>query len=191
MKGIGAGIGLIGLLIGVGLMFYLTFGGGSNPGYVRPALEAKKDTETLVNAVSGRDSDGIPVTDSITFDIEPKGIRVKTVDPQGPLAQKFGLLSGDLITDIGPLSADQFATSVSDAKAYMQAQYARPDSWTVIRGNQRIRLPEQRHVGMNTDSSAAPAEGASPAPEVISQPRTNPRNQARDLADQLQKIGTH
>lgn len=192
MKGVGAGIGLIGLLIGVGLIFYLTFGGGSNPGYVRPALEVKRESETLVNAVSGRDSSGVPVTDSITFDIESKGIRVKTVDPQGALARKFGLLPGDLITEIGPLTVDQFATSVSDAKVHMQAQYARPDSWTVVRGNQRIRLPEQRNVGTTTGSLSAPADGASPEPEAqSSQPRTNPRNQARDLADQLQKIGTH
>lgn len=192
MKGIGAGIGLIGLLMGVGLMFYLSFGGGSNPGYVRPALEAKRDTEQLANAVSGRDAQGAPVTDSITFEVEPKGVRVKTVDPQGALAKQFGLIPGDLITEIGPLAADQFATSHDAARDFMQAQYARPDSWTVVRGTQRIKLPDQRNVGVGT-VTPPPAAPSAPDANVESnpqtnEPRTNPRNQVRDL---MKKIESH
>jgi hypothetical protein len=192
MKGIGAGIGLIGLLMGVGIMFYLSFGGGTNPGTVRPALEAKRETKELVNAVSGRDANSVPVTDSITFTLEPKGVRVKTVDPQGALAKQFGLIPGDLITEIGPLAADQFATSESDAKAFMQAQYARPDAWTVVRGTQRIKLPEQRNVGLESVATP-PAVPTTPETNVESnppanEPRTNPRNQARDL---MKKIESH
>lgn len=190
MKGIGAGIGLIGLLMGVGIMFYLTFGGPGNPGTVRPALEAKRETQEMVNAVSGRDANSVPVTESITFELEPKGVRVKTVDPQGALAKQFGLQPGDLITEIGPLPASQFATSISDATAFMQAQYARPDPWTVVRGTQRIKLPDERNVGLETAPPPQPTaqQPEAPANPPANEPRTNPRNQAMDL---MKKIESH
>ena len=75
----GAGVGLIGLLLTAGIIFYLAWGGPNNPGYVRPALEAKKQTEVMTNALSGRDEQGTPVTDTITYEPSPKGIVVSAV----------------------------------------------------------------------------------------------------------------
>ncbi len=193
MKGIGAGVGLIGILLAAGLIFYMTWGGPGNPGYVRPAMEAKRDTEELANALSGRDSKGAPVTDSITFETTPKGILVKTVVPGGALDAKYGLKPGDLITDLGPLTADQFTGSDGTARDYMQAQYARPDEWTVRRGDQKISLPRDRNVGVApvvpTPDQPAVATPQSDAPAApANEQRGNPRKQAHDL---LKKIETH
>lgn len=191
MKGLGAGIGLIGILLVAAIGFYMAFGGPGNPGYVRPAMEAKRETQELTNTISGRDSKGAPVTDSITYEVNDKGILVLTVDPNGALGQKFGLRAGDLIIDLAGIGCEQFAGSPTDAKAYMQGQFAR-EPWMVRRGDQKLNLPQDRNVGIDT-TVATPT----PTPEATSvepttpqpnQPRGNARNQARDLVN---KIETH
>jgi len=192
MKGIGAGVGLISILLAAGLIFYMTWGGPGNPGYVRPALEAKRDTEKMANAISGRDEKGQAVTDSITYEATAKGILIKTVVPGGALDVKFGLNPGDLITELGPLTVDQFSGSDATARDYMQAQYARPDSWTIRRGNQRLSLPQDRNVGITPVPTPTPAPaGSDPSAQPNQNPpeqRTNPRKQANDL---MKKIEQH
>jgi hypothetical protein len=183
----GAGIGLIGILLAGGIIFYLTWGGPGNPGYVRPALETKRDTEVLTNAISGRDAQGQAVTDSITYEATGKGILIQTVTPGGALDVKFGLKPGDVIVELGPLAVDQFANSDDAARDFMQAQYARPDSWVVIRNGKKIRLPEDRNI-----DAAVPAPGtavvnpANPANPQPAPQRNNPLKQARDLTNKIE-----
>ncbi len=187
MKGLGAGVGLIGILLVVAFGFYMMFGGPGNPGYVRPAMEAKRDTEELANTISGRDSNKVPVTESITYEVTAKGILVKTVDPNGALGQKFGLRPGDLIIDLAGIASEQFAGSPSDAKAYMQGQFAR-EPWMVRRGDQKLNLPQDRNVGIETTAAPTPpdATAVEPTTPQPNQPRGNARNQARDLVNKIE-----
>jgi hypothetical protein len=192
MKGIGAGFGLIGLLLVGGFIFYMQFGGPGNPGYVRPAMEAKRETEQLANTLSGRDDKGAPVTESIAYEVTDKGILVQSVTPGGALDVKFGLKPGDLIVDLAGIGHEQFAGSPENAKAFMQGQYAR-EPWLVRRGNQRLSLPLDRNVAAPVDLASAPAApdaatNAPATPAAPAEPRTNPQNQVRDL---MKKIESH
>ncbi len=164
----GAGFGLIGLLICGGIIFYLMWGGPGNPGYVRPAMEAKKDATEMTNSISGRDEKGQNVTESIKYETNAKGILVKSVVSGGALEKKFGLKAGDLITEIGPITADQFGGSDGSARDFMMAQYGRPDEWTVIRNGQKIRLPSDRNVPSVT--TAKPPEQPKPAQPAEKKP---------------------
>ncbi|MBC7785665.1 MAG: hypothetical protein H7144_17685 [Burkholderiales bacterium] len=188
----GAGIGLIGLLLAGGIIFYMMWGGSGNPGYVRPALEAKRDAEVMTNAVSGRDEKGAAVTESITYEMSNKGAVVKTVVAGGAMDKKYGLKPGDVITEIGPLGVDQFGGSQGSAGEFMQASYARPESWTVLRGGQKIRLPEERDTPVsNTAASNTPAPTAATqepaAPGVAPVQRMNPKKQALDVVKQIEQ----
>ncbi len=192
MRGIGAGIGLISILLAAGVIFYLTWGGPGNAGSVRPALEAKRDAEELTNTISGRDSNKVPVTESITYETTPKGIVVKSVIPGGALDVKYGLKPGDIIVELGPLPLEQWTSSDGAAKDFMMAAYGRPDAWVVRRGSQKLTLPQDRNVGAapatpSVDGSPAVAD-PSPANPNPNEGRGNARKQAQDL---MKKIEQH
>jgi len=179
----GAGFGLIGLLLVGGLIFYMTWGGPGNPGYVRPALEAKREAEVMTNAISGRDTQGVPVTETMTYEPTQKGIVVLTVVPGGAMDIKYGLRAGDVILEIGTLVAGEQAADPSSAKAFLQDGYGRNATLLVRRGEQKITLPDQRTIGVPSQTSPTSLSSFA-TPEQ----RTNARNQARDV---VKKIQTH
>lgn len=130
-----AGIGLLALLMGVALMFYLMSRDAGT------SLAVKKQADQVGNQISGKDANGKLATDTLTFDADAKGVKVNTVEPGGAFEQKFGIKAGDLIVEIGPLSRDQFQDN-STAKAYLHDAYARDEQLVVVRGNERLTLPQ-------------------------------------------------
>ena len=153
----GAGIGLIGLLLCAGITFYLMFGGPGNPGTVRTDLEARKQANEFGNQISGKDVNGEIVTKSIAFQAGSRGIEVSNVTRGGAFDMKYGLQSGDVILEIGPLDAKQQASDNGTADAYLRDAYARGEQLVVNRGVQQLTLPDQRQTAP-TVAGAAPVK---------------------------------
>ncbi len=182
----GAGFGLVGLLLCGAIIFYMMWGEG---GSAQTSLEAKKHSEEIVNKVSGRDEQGAAVTAAISFEDAPKGLLVKSITPGSALEKKYGLKVGDIVLEAGPLELK----AQPSPQESIQLAYARDDTLVVMRGVQKITLPNDRNVGVAppTPSVAiptpapAPADTTPPAPPVK---RTNPQGQAHDL---LKKIESH
>jgi len=182
-----AGIGLIGLLLAVGLVFYLMFGGPGNPGSVRTDLEAKKQADTFVNQISGKDAKGELATDSISIEAGSRGILVKTVEPGGAFAQHFGIQPNDVILDIGPLDAKTQATDDETAKAFLHRAYAQGWQLVVQRGAERVTLPTSGNPAPQapTMQSVQSPPDQQAAPQQAPQ-RMNPSLQAHNLIDKIQ-----
>lgn len=176
----GAGFGFVGLLLCAGIIFYLTFGGPGNPGSARTALDAKEHSEEIANKVSGRDDQGAAVTEAVNFEESPKGLFVKTITAGSALEKKYGLKAGDVILEAGPLELK----AQPSPQESIQLAYARDDTLTVLRGTQKITLPNDRNAGAAPTEPAAVNQPPAAAPEK----RTNPQSQARDL---LKNIPSH
>ncbi len=146
---IGAGIGVLSLLICVGIVLYL-YAGPAGPGgssYLGTVANKKQQASQQVNQMAGRDADGRGLRETVTFERWPasgsmKGVVVKTVDPTGPAALHFSLQPGDIITLIGPQEVG--GTIIGDEAAvadFLEDAFARSLKLTVTRENERITLP--------------------------------------------------
>jgi C-terminal processing protease CtpA/Prc len=168
------GVGLLALLLGVALIFYLMFASGGK-GSVGQALQVQKETQSFGNEISGKDAEGKLVTQSIVFDAGAKGIVVQSVTAGGAFATKYGLQAGDVILEIGPLVAKDQAADNHTADAYLRDAYARSEPLVVQRAGQRVTLPIVQ-TGVN--------------PGTLQ--RTTPRGQLEDiLKRKAEDVPTH
>lgn len=141
--------GLVGLLVVAGVVVWMmtSSGGGKNgKGYLETVGSAKKQAESEVQAISGRDQQGQPVTASLKLEVvssggRSTGIRITSIDPGNPVAKKYGLQTGDVITEFGPLPAADFADE-SAASAQLQDAYQRSLPLTILRNGQKMMLPQ-------------------------------------------------
>ncbi|MDB5327168.1 MAG: hypothetical protein JWM57_2737 [Phycisphaerales bacterium] len=137
------GVGLLALLLGVALIFYLMFAGGGK-GSVGQALETKKQSEQQIYSSVGRDQNAKLASDSIQFDTNDKGVVIQAVTAGGAFDTKYGVRAGDVITEIGPLTVKDVA---GDAKGALNLAFARNDTLMVLRSGQRITLPQATAPG--------------------------------------------
>lgn len=164
MKG---AFGLVGLLVVVGIVVYaLGPGGGTN--YVGTVVEKGQKAEQQVNQLAGNARDGsMSFKESITVDEQSANGRtvallVNTIKPTGPAATYFGLKRGDLITEIGPL---EIKTMDGDAGLdFLMDAYQKQGEITVMRDDQKIKLPGGQVVGAAPGVTVTPQPAAKPAP---------------------------
>src|SRR5262245_7159934 len=95
-----AGIGLVALLLGVGLMVYLF------SIFSIPVARQGKNAQEEARQISGRGEDGRSALESIGLTRQEKNgklvaLQVTRVDPGGPMDLFYGLRAGDVITEIG------------------------------------------------------------------------------------------
>jgi S1-C subfamily serine protease len=138
--------GLVGLLVTAGIVVWLMFGGDKGKSYVETVGSSKKHAETQVQAISGRDAQGDPVTASLKLEVvssggHATGVRITSIDATGAIAKKYGLQVGDVITEFGPLPAGDFADDTA-AAAQLQDAYQRSMPLTVLRNGQKLTLPK-------------------------------------------------
>lgn len=141
--------GLVGLLVVGGIVVWLLVvggGGKDGKGYLETVGTAKKQAESQVQAISGRDAQGQPVTASLRLEVvtssgRSSGIRVTSIAADGPIARKYGLQVGDVITEFGPLPAGDFADETAAANQ-LQDAFQRSLSLTVLRNGQKLTLPQ-------------------------------------------------
>ena len=172
--------GLISLLVCVGIMLWAMVGGDGSggPGYLQTVSKANKQAKAQVNVISGYDpTRQMLATDSIRYRIDrgsgrPKLI-VTEVMPNGPMADRFGLVPNDRVVEIGSLDVNMNVSNFDDATAAFHDAYARGGTIVVMRENQKVTLPTPEHVAMIAErerlaSAAAADAGASAAAPVVS-----------------------
>ncbi len=143
MRGLGAGFGLIGLLVVVAIILYLMVGTGYTGSVVTQGNKAKDQAKQF----GGLSQDGRPLGETIELDAWPasgalRGVVVTTVDADGAGAMHFGLLTGDIITQIGPQEVGGFVISTpDDAEAFLTDAYAKGQTITVTRDGETLTLP--------------------------------------------------
>lgn len=150
MRMLGAGIGLLSLLIVVGIMLYL-FAGPTGPGgasYGRTLATKNQEMTQQANQFSGRDERGRPLRETLTLAPSPesgpmRGVLVETIEADGIAATHFGLQAGDEITQIGPQEVGGFIITDADAAAtFLEEAFARGQTIRVHREGEVLTLPK-------------------------------------------------
>jgi hypothetical protein len=152
-----AGIGLVGLLIGVGLLMYMYSKFGTtaltDPGVKNQTANAQQ--------FAGYSRDGeIRFDHSLTLEPQSKGgktssVLVTSIVAGGPADINFGLKQDDAIIEIGPLAVDMVVQSDTDAMAFVQDAYQKMQTLTVIRNGQKITLSAAQDKPKNAANSPA------------------------------------
>src|SRR5437016_8139800 len=138
-----AGFGLVGLLITIGVIVWFMY--KIELPHDQAVISAGNQARAQLEPLS---AEGVmKFEQSIDLDLESSGGRtnsvlVTNVVAGGPAANYFGLMRGDSIMEIGPLSVRDSVSSREDARAYVTDAYQRKQSLTVIRDGQKIMLPQ-------------------------------------------------
>lgn len=158
-----AGFSLVGLLVVVGILALLQ---GT---YTAPMLTSSKQARQQAMQLAGVNDKGIRTTESIQFSgvmsgSQLRGIKVDSVMMDGPMHQYFGLLPGDVVTqvkelpDLGFLSGNDPDT----AAAFVLEAYQRHQNLKVQRpGVGELELPRDaaKVSALQASSSGASTTG--------------------------------
>lgn len=190
--GIGAGIGLIGLLITMGIGLYVW------SSYTAPVASRGMTARDDAARIAGVDEEtGMKNSDSITLAAQDsggrlRGILVTAIVANGPMQKQMGLAAGDVIVEIGmagslmkvsdyPGGADMAIASVYEAPQ-------RKQQLAVMRGGQRIVLPMPPGAAAPPATPVPAASPGNPSPTPAPTPApTNPPKK-NTLHDQLDAI---
>ena len=143
----GAGIGLLGLLVVMAIIFYVSYGNlgkGAPNGYVGHVLEKGKEAREQGNQIAGRDAEGVPVSESIKTDEVDVGgqfkrIKVVSLVPGGAFDTAYHLQPNDEVSEIGGLGVDM-NNDYGLAQARLFEAIQRNEPLTVVRGGQKLTL---------------------------------------------------
>jgi hypothetical protein len=155
MRALGAGIGLLGLLITVAIMAHLW------STYNSAVAPAARQAHDKASQFSGYDADsGMPAKDSIK--LEPvsvsnrlKHVLVKSIVAGGAFEKYYGLKEDDAILGTG--SMDFRDQDGEMAVELVHRAYQTRDTLIVLRDGKKITLP------LPAGAAAAAASGAAPA----------------------------
>ncbi len=137
------GFGLLSLLIGVAILFYISFG-GEHGGEVGVTMQAQKDMTVQGNQIAGRAQDGSPIESTIQLDEVDSGgsfrrLKVVSIMPGTPMDTAYGLKPGDEITRVGGLGiADNNDAGLAKTLVYSAYQDNQPI--VILRNDQEITL---------------------------------------------------
>ena len=152
-------LGLVSLLVVVAIIMLLfNF-------YTAPMLKETKSTREQAQQISGRDEDNAPVTHAITLDAQDRAGRMEAavvtdLTPGSKLETHYGLQKGDVILELGQVTIRGNITSADEAKDFLLHAYQRNEPLVVMRGSDRITLPQEAPAR----NAAANAPGAAPSP---------------------------
>ncbi|MCC6240258.1 MAG: hypothetical protein IT448_08180 [Phycisphaerales bacterium] len=174
-----AGFSLVGLLVVVGILALLQ---GT---YTAPMLTSSKQARQEAMQLAGVNDKGIRTTESIQFSgvmsgSQLRGIKVDSVMMDGPMHQYFGLLPGDVVTqvkelpDLGFLSGNDPDT----AAALVLEAYQRHQNLKIQRpGVGELELPRDAakvsalqgsSSGASTTGAVGAAAGSDPSAQTSS-----------------------
>ena len=175
MRGLGAGLGLLGLLITTAIILFLLAGRGCSPNgqsYLGTLATTNKEKKAEVNRFGGNDPQGQRFRESLAFAPHPdtgamRGLSVQSVDPTGVAASTYGLLPGDVIEQIGPHEVGGYIVAdEASAADFLDDAFARTYPLTVRRGDEVMELkwtapptappPGTGNAGGGTPSSLVP-----------------------------------
>ncbi len=156
-----AAFGLGGLLVTLGVIIFIMASKGGWLDQAKTAIDEKNKVEPQLQQLSGKDAEGNRADESAT--LEPQlnggkmaGILVTALTPGGAYQTHFGFQQFDYITQIGPQPVTNM--SESDAKAFLLDAYRLGQNVTILRGNQKLMLPQAPKPG-NPSPTRQPAGG--------------------------------
>lgn len=137
-----AGIGLLTLLIGAAIIFYVAFG-GKDGGVVGTDLKAGKIAQDQVNQMGGKDENGMKAEDSIVMNeimsgSELRRLSVVSLVPGGPMESAYGLMAGDEIVQANQLELRGMDPGL--AKSWVITGYASNQPLMILRNGQPMTL---------------------------------------------------
>jgi hypothetical protein len=142
-----------------------------------PMLKEGKKAQDQARAMSGRDEDGVRVTDAVMLEGQDKAgkmesVVVSDVTANSAIQQRYGLQKGDVILQIGPLSVRDNMSSADEAKDFLLDAYQKNQDLVVIRGWDKLTLPmaEGSAPAVAAAPAPAPADSASPAAATPADP---------------------
>jgi hypothetical protein len=142
-----------------------------------PMLKEGKKAQDQARAMSGRDEDGVRVTDAVMLEAQDKAgkmesVVVSDVTANSAIQQRYGLQKGDVILQIGPLSVRDNMSSADEAKDFLLDAYQKNQDLVVIRGWDKLTLPMPEGGAPAVAAAPAPADSASPAAATPADPTT-------------------
>jgi hypothetical protein len=159
-----AAFGLVSLLVVMAIILLLF------SMYSIPAAKQGKVAQNQARQIAGLDEDNVPVTDAVTLDAQDRngrmeGAVVTSITPGSALQKRYGLQNGDVILEMGPLSVKNNMSSAPEAKDFLLDAYQKNQPVVVMRGWERLTLPQDmaRAAGA-ADRAPAPSPAAAPAP---------------------------
>jgi hypothetical protein len=184
-----AGLGLLGLLITVAIMMYMSANEASVT--VPVAMQARAEVQQF----AGVDANGNRVEDSYTLDPQTraadgrlKSLLVSRLDPQSPMVAFFGLRKGDqIITSI--YQAVNFnvpdESDAESAELKVREAYVHSGQLIVMRGGQQITLPDAATIANRNNSTA---QGTNPQQNSPSQNSGQESDPLKTINDQLHSL---
>jgi hypothetical protein len=159
--------GLVSLLVGVGLMFLFFYQ------IEVPQIEVGHDAQQQVQQLAGRDENGVPVEQTYTLQAETrpdgklKDLLVTHLNLGTPMESYFGLKEKDQIVSAIGQGGFQTDFGGSDdeegAKLAVRDAYALKGKIIVLRGGERLTLPQPGQAAISAAQQAAAANAPAPA----------------------------
>lgn len=111
-----------------------------------PAAKQGEDITKQAQQISGRDTDGTPISQTMTLDPQSAngkltGVLVEKIDAGGAMQQYYGLQPGDLIVEVGSMAMPDMNNNGDLAVSLVQQAYQQQQKLVVMRNGQRIDLP--------------------------------------------------
>lgn len=188
--------GLVSLLVGVAVLFYIFTRNTSE------TLRVSKPMQEQAQQMSGRGEDGRSAMDSFRVEPEQQGSRltallVTSVTPGGAADTFYGLKKGDRIVEISEGGGLQKVNDASNgdadtAKALLaQYSFAASQPIVVMRNGKQLTLP-QSAARQVAQPAPAPSAGAAPAAAPQAQPQQpqQPHN-VWEQVDGIKKAAGH
>ena len=137
------GFGLLSLLIGVAILFYISFG-GEHGGEMGVTLQANKNATEQGNQIAGRSMDGTPIEGTIQLDEVDAGgefrrLKVLSITPGTPMDTAYGLKPGDEITRVGDLGVRD-NNDAGLAKTLVYGAYQNNQPLGILRNGEEMTL---------------------------------------------------
>jgi len=182
-----AGIGLVGLLLGIGLLMWIWSSNAKN------TVDKGKAIEQQAKPIAGYGQDDKPATESFQVTGHTSGCRitreVTDVTPGGAMDTFYKLQVGDVITDVGDMELGALAGGDEGlAKTLVVSEgYQKQKPIKVKRGRQTLTLPAApgvRAENTGTEFFDAPSTPSAPAPA----PAPQPAKKSTGLSGQLDAI---
>jgi hypothetical protein len=197
----GAGIGLLGLLVTIALIFWLF------AAFEIPKAKVGKQAQEQAKQISGRSEDGTPAMDTFATQGVMRGskldaLQVTGITPGGAMDQYYGLRVNDEITAVNGMTLDAISNNDEEmAKAQVvQEGFSKKAPLNIRRKGRPMTLPlpagspfaapATPQPGAPAPAQPAPAEAPTaaapaPAPAPAAPP---PRPKKNTIQDQLQGI---
>lgn len=193
MRFLGAGLGLLSLLLGVAIILLVAAGPCSN--YVGTVTTAGKAAREDAVRFSGRGPDEIANTQSVVLEPQTvggqfRGLTVKSVAPGGAMDQYMGLTAGDVITHVNGMRISEISNDdVEMAKAQVAEAPQRMQTLTITRNGKSYTMPDDMAKAAAAPAGAAPANApAAQQPQTEEPPSRDALQRQLDL---IQRSPTH